>query len=169
VLRMGAEDAIVNEARLRLQELAEDALACGALDENRILQVIKSRAENWHTTENNFGLSVVELLKTFGFCDADVVDRHLAASPRPDNIPDWVSLLTMYRNATIHEGYLDFKKKHDPNDVVRVFLQLKDALTRVILKECGYTGTYTSVLRRSYGPQSVDWIQPSTPASTIGF
>src|SRR5438552_2925643 len=161
--------AIVNEARLGLQKLADNSATSSALDEHRMLTVIKSRAENWHTTENNFGLSVVALLQKFGFCDADVIDKYLAANPRPDKIPDWASVLAAYRNATIHEGYLDFKKKHDANDVVRVCLQLKDALTRVILRECGYTGTYTPVLRRSYGPQPLDWIQPTTPASHLGF
>jgi len=161
--------AIVNEARLGLQKLADNSAASSALDEHRMLTVIKSRAENWHTTENNFGLSVVALLQKFGFCDADVIDKYLAANPRPDKIPDWASVLAACRNATIHEGYLDFKKKHDANDVVRVCLHLKDALTRVILRECGYTGTYTPVLRRSYGPQPLDWIQPTTPASHLGF
>ena len=64
---------------------------------------------------------------------------------------------------------MDFQKKHDAADVVRVCALLKDAITRVILKECGYAGTYTSVLRRSYGPQSLDWIQANTPPSNIGF
>ena len=159
--------AIVNEARLGLQKLADNSATSSALDEHRMVTVIKSRAENWHTTENNFGLSVVALLQKFGFCDADVIDKYLAANPRPDKIPDWASVLAAYRNATIHEGYLDFK--HDANDVVRVCLHLKDALTRVILRECGYTGTYTPVLRRSYGPQPLDWIQPTTPASHLGF
>jgi hypothetical protein len=52
---------------------------------------------------------------------------------------------------------------------VRVCLQLKDAITRVILRECGYTGTYTSVLRRSYGPQPLDWIQPPPLLPTSAF
>ena len=59
--------AIVNEARLGLQKLADNSAASSALDEHRMLTVIKSRAENWHTTENNFGLSVVALLQNFGF------------------------------------------------------------------------------------------------------
>jgi len=82
----------------------------------------------------------VALLQQFGFCEADVIDKYLGANPRPDKIPDCASVLTAYRNATIHEGYLDFKKKHDAADVVRLCSQLKDTLTRVILKECGYTG-----------------------------
>jgi hypothetical protein len=160
---------IVDEARYEFQTLAANAIASGALDEHRTLNAIKSRAENWHTTDNNFGFSVVALLHKFGFCDAEVIDKYLAANPRPDKLPDWASVLAFYRNATIHEGYLDFKTKHNANDVVLVCLRLKDALTRVIFKECGYTGTYTPSLRRSYGPQPLDWIQPDTPPSHIGL
>jgi len=158
---------IVDVARRGLHALAMNAAASGASDEHRILNVIKSRAENWHTTENNFGLSVVALLHKFGLWDADIIDKYLAANPRRDKLPDWASVLTAYRNATIHEGYLDFKTKHDVNDVLLVCLRLKDALTRVILKECGYTGTYTPPLRKSYGPEPLDWVQPNTPPSHL--
>jgi hypothetical protein len=160
---------IVDEARGRFQKLAQDAVASGRFDEHRILTTIASIADNLHTTKKKFGLSVVALLKKFGFHDADVIDKYLVANPRPDKIPDWASVITTYRNATIHEGYMDFEKEHDFGDVVRVCAQLKDAITRVILKECGYTGTYTSVLRRSYGPQPIDWIQANTSPSSIGF
>jgi hypothetical protein len=160
---------IVDETKGKLQRLAEKALASGALDEHRILRTITSKAVNMHTTENKFGLSVVALLEEFGLCDAEVIDKFLTANPRPDGIPDWASVITAYRGATIHEGYMDFQRKHDAADVVRVCILLKDALARVIFKECGYTGTYTSVLRRSYGPQSLDWIQPNTPPTSIGF
>lgn len=159
---------VVDEARTGLQTLANNALASEELDEHRILNTIKSRAENWHATDNNFGLTVVALLQKFGLCDAEVIDKHLASHPRPDALPNWASVLAFYRNATMHEGYLDFKTRHDANDVVLVCLRLKDALTRVILKECGYTGTYTPPLRRSYGPQSLDWVQPTTPPSNLG-
>ena len=160
---------IVDEARMELQTLVNNALAAGDLNEHRILNTIKGRAENWHTTENNFGLTVVSLLQKFGLWDAEVIDKHLASRPRPDMLHDWASVLAFYRNATMHEGYLNFKTKHDANDVVLVCLRLKDALTRVIFKECGYTGTYTPPLRRSYGPESLDWVQPTTPPSKLGF
>jgi len=158
---------IVDEATQGLQTLAINAAKSGALDEHRTLNLIRSRAENWHTTDSNFGLSVVALLHMFGLWDAEVIDKHLAANPRPDGIPDWAAVISMYRNATIHEGYLDFKNQHDANDVVHVCLLLKDALSRVILKECGYTGTYTPPIHRSYGPQALDWIQPTSPASNL--
>ncbi len=160
---------IVDEATKGLQTLVSNAANCGAVDQHRTLNLIKSRAENWHTTENNFGLSVVTLLHKFGLWDAEVIDKYLAANPRPDGITDWAAIISMYRNATIHEGYLDFKTKHDPSDVVHVCLLLKDALARVVLKECGYTGTYTPRTYRNYGPQPLDWIQTTSPPSNLGF
>jgi hypothetical protein len=85
------------------------------------------------------------------------------------NRPDWANLISTYRNATLHEGYLDFETKHDPREVASVSAHLKDALTRIVLKECGYVGTYDSVLRGGYGPQSVDWVTPATSAEMLGF
>jgi hypothetical protein len=105
---------IVDEARQGLQTLATNAANSGALDEHRTLNLIKSRPENWHTTDNNFGLSVTALLHKFGLWDAEVIDKHLTAKPRPDGIPDWAAVISMYRNATIHEGYLDFKTNTMP-------------------------------------------------------
>jgi hypothetical protein len=160
---------VVDEATKELQNLATNAANSGALGEQRTLNLIKSRAHNWHTTDNNFGLSVVGLLSKFGLCDAEVIDNHLIANPRPDGIPNWAAVISAYRNATIHEGYLDFKNKHDASDVAHVCVLLKDALSRVLLKECGYSGTYTPPIRRSYGPQSLAWVQASTPASNLGF
>jgi len=90
-----------------------------------LLSTIHARTANVGTTEKKFGLAVVSLLESFGFPDANIVDRFLASKPRPDGLRDWASVLTSYRGATIHEGYMDFEKKHDVNDVARVCNHLK--------------------------------------------
>jgi len=120
-------------------------------------------------TEQKFGLAVVDLLQCFGLPDQSVIDGYIAANPRMDGLRDWASVISSYRGSTIHEGYMDFDKKHDANDVVRISAHLKDALTRIIFKEVGYSGTYESVLARSYGPQAIDWIQPTTEPERLGF
>jgi hypothetical protein len=71
--------------------------------------------------------------------------------------------------ATIHEGYMDFTKKHDVNDVIRISRHLKDVVARVILKIIGYSGTYEPVTMRSYGPHRVNWVAPTTEPKNLGF
>jgi hypothetical protein len=156
---------VVNDVRAKLKRLGDMRKSAGDMNDYRLLTTITSRAASMAQTENKLGLAVVDLLKKFGLTDADVADVFLSARNRPD----WASLISIYRNATIHEGYLDFSKRHDVDEVVQLCLHLKDVLTRLILKECGYDGTYDSVLRRSYGPQSIDWVVASTNPAELGY
>ena len=152
-----------------LQSLIAAAQQAQSLDDARLLATIQSRVANAGGTEQKFGLSVVALLEKFGLGDAAIIDAHFIANPRPDGVRDWASVVTSYRGATIHEGYMDFGKKHDAADVIRICRHLKDVLTRLIFRDIGYGGTYESVLRGSYGPQPLDWVQASTPAKHLRF
>lgn len=87
------------------------------------------------------------------------MDRYLAANPRTDGLRDWASVVTQYRSATIHEGYVDFEKKDDISDVASVCNHLEDVIARLILKQVGYDGTYDSPLLRNFGPQTVAWVE----------
>jgi hypothetical protein len=152
-----------------LQSLIGGAQQNQGFDDARLLMTIQGRVSNAAATEKRFGLAVIDLLRHFALPDAGIVDSSIAQNPRPDKAPDWASVLSNYRGATIHEGYMDFEKKHDARDVICICTHLKDVLTRIIFKEVGYTGTYKSVLRRSYGPQAIDWIQTTTAAANLGF
>jgi hypothetical protein len=152
-----------------IRQLQGDALAAGAMEEHRLLSTIQGRAANIATTENKFGLAVVSLLESFGLPDPDILDRFLGSSARKDGLRDWASLLTSYRGATIHEGYMDFEKKHDVQDVARVCTHLKDVIARLVFKECAYDGTYDSPVRSGFGSQKVEWVQPNTTADELGF
>jgi hypothetical protein len=152
-----------------LESLIDAAQRSKQFDDVRVLASIRSKAANIAGTEQKFGLAVVDLLQSSGLPDPNIIDGFIAANPRVDRLRDWASVISSYRGATIHEGYMDFDKKHDANDVVRICAHLKDALTRVILKEVGYKGTYESVLARNYGPQAIDWIQPTTEPERLGF
>jgi hypothetical protein len=160
---------ILSEAGRALQSLISGAQQNQDFDSARLLMTIKGRVANAATIEKRFGLAVIDLLKHFALPDAGIIDLYISQNPRPDNASDWASVLSNYRGATIHEGYMDFDKKHDADDVISICAHLKDVLTRIIWKEVGYTGTYKSVLRRSYGPQVFDWIQPTTPPKNLGF
>jgi len=152
-----------------LQSLITDAKQKQEFDDARLLMTIQSKVANAATTEKSFGLAVIDLLRHFALPDAGIVDSFITQNPRSDKAPDWASVLSNYRGATIHEGYMDFEKKHDAGDVISICAHLKEVLTRIIWKEVGYTGTYKSVLRRSYGPQAIDWVQTTTAPAKLGF
>jgi len=160
---------ILAGAATALQSLHDEADQALRADDARVLARIQSRTVNAATTDKMFGSAVVALLQKFGLPDWSVIDGYIAANPRADGIRDWASVISSYRGATIHEGYMDFDKKHDAADVLRICVHLKDALARIILKDIGYNGTYESVVRRGYGPQLIDWVQPTTKPERLGF
>jgi len=167
-LTTAAQDAVKNitaDTTSRLRQLADGASQAGNLSDYRLLKRIEGRAANMGNSENMLGFAAVDLLRKWGFPDVQIIDNFLVQAGRPD----WAHLISAYRNDTLHEGHLDFENKHDAAEVVRVCAHLKDALTRCLLKECGYSGTYESVLRSSYGPQNVDWVTPTTDSKTLGF
>lgn len=161
--------AIQATARAALQALIGSASQVGQFEDARVLETIRSRVENIASTENNLGLAIVDLLKEFQLPDANIIDSYFGTNPRSDQIPDWASVISAYRNATIHEGYMDFETKHNVGDVIRVCRHLKDVLCRIILKEVVYVGEYDSVLAYNYGPQPIDWIEARTEPRRLGF
>jgi hypothetical protein len=168
LLSVEAQDKVgqlTSEITTKLRQLGDEANQSGNLDDYRILTTIASRAASVAQTENKLGLAAVALLKKFGLPDADVIDAFLASKGRPD----WATLISIYRNATVHEGYLDFTTKHDAREVIQLCAHLKDVLTRIVLKECDYDGSYDSVLRHSFGPQPIDWVRADTDPSDLHF
>jgi hypothetical protein len=160
---------LLEDTTRQIRQIAEEARQRGELGDGRILETVASRASNSAATEKKFGLAVVDLLEKFGLHDAEVLDRFIASHPRADRLADWASVLSSYRGATIHEGYMDFTKKHDVKDVIRICRHLKDVIARVILKIIGYNGSYEPVTMTSYGPHKLDWVEPTTEPWKLGF
>jgi hypothetical protein len=153
----GQVNGILAGVTAALQTLIDEAQRLQHHDDVRVLTRIQSRAANVAATEQMFGFAVVALLQKFGLPDQTIIDGYIAANPRTDGHRNWASVISSYRGATIHEGYMDFDKKHDATDVLRICVHLKDVLARVIMKDIGYCGTYESVVARGYGPQAIHW------------
>jgi len=160
---------ILEDTGRKFRQLARQSRTGGQLAEARIIETVASRAANCAGTEKRFGLAVIDLLQKFGLHDAEVIDKFIASHPRADGLPDWASVLSSYRGATIHEGYMDFTKKHDVNDVVRICQHAKDVIARVILTIIGSRGTYEPVTMKNYGPYKLDWVEPTTQPWKLGF
>jgi hypothetical protein len=162
-----ALDIVVNNARHELSQLRRSNQQVVAFDQTRILDRIISRLANVATSENDFGLAVVELSKRHGFPDPDILDADYI--PRIHGRKTWASLLSELRGATIHEGRIEFEKRHDISEVFKLLRHLHDLLARIIFKECGYTGTYQTQLIGFTNAESVDWVKPGFDAVKLRF
>ena len=174
----------LGEGAKKIEEEAENAKKSGQLHQCRCLRRIADRVRNASNTDRNFGLEVVELLRRYGFPDAEIIDNfynnYLGYSR------DWIQILNDYRGKPMHPGYFKFK---DPNaesnnngydfeGVYVVAKHLHDILIRIVLKELRYDVTYRPAV---YIPENVtlsqyvegdfnsDWVKPTTPAFVLGF
>lgn len=70
----------------------------------------------------------------------------------------------------MHKSFFEFEDgSYDIRDVNAILRHLRDILLRIILMELGYPGPYQPVVFSLLNPSSVNWVQPTTPASHLGF
>jgi hypothetical protein len=157
------------EKQIRLE--AREAARLGQPDHSRTLDAIAERTlRTPGGKENSFGLAVSHLLKHFKLPDADIVDAHYLANPRPDGIQSWSSVLSKYRGAPVHTGFFNISENvHDFDDVWTIETHLHDVLLRILFKIIGYDGTYQPPVRTMASTTPVDWVVPGLPASELGY
>jgi hypothetical protein len=162
---------ILSTAADQIRDEAREAARLGQHDQSSTLDDIARRTfETPGGTENSFGLAVVELLKHFSLPDADIVNDHYLANPRPDGIQSWSRVLSKYRAVPVHSGFFNFSgKEHDSDDVWTVETHLRDILLRIVFKIIGYDGTYQPPVRTMSSIASVDWVVPGLPAWELGY
>jgi hypothetical protein len=132
---------------------------------SRISQKVTSASQK----EKAFGLATKDLLDLYVLPDARIVDDHYLVRPRPDG-KTWADVLSYYRGAVLHEGYLDIAGgKYDREDIWRVINHLHDVLVRILFKMLGYDGTYDPAVGQSVTTANVDWVSATTPAASLGY
>jgi hypothetical protein len=118
-----------------------------------------------------FGARVVNLLKlsSFSFPDADIINNHYKANPRPDG-KTWQEVVREYRNVTAHDNYFDISDPiYVPKDIIRITAHLHDILLRLILKAIDYDGKYVPIVSSYYDETDVDWVSSTTTAQELGY
>jgi hypothetical protein len=156
----------VGQAAGRLMELKKENHQVGDPDQYRILEKIQSRLANVGRKEKDFGIAVTELSKKFCFPDADILDTKYIASTYGKS---WASMLSEFRGATFHEGYIEFRTKHDIHEAFKILRHLHDLTARIILREIGYSGQYQSSVSRWSGFFDLDWVKPTFTPEQLGF
>jgi hypothetical protein len=166
-----AVKGILSTAADQIRDEARAAARAGQFAQSRTLDSIAERTERTPGgKENNFGLAVAELLQHFSLPDADIVDAHYLANPRPDAIPTWSAVLSKYRGAPVHTGFFNISgKEHDADDVWTIETHLHDVLLRIIFKIIGYDGTYQPPVKTLSSAIPVDWVTPGLPARKFGY
>ena len=163
---------VKRELNSAAQTIRHEAEIASNTDQKASLMKIADRTINSKNTERDFGLAFIDLLKKFGFPDADIVNTHYQKDPRSNGY-GWHQVLSHYRGRVIHEGYFNLRdNRYDRYDVVRIWKHLQDILIRIVLKMLCYDGTYQrSVFIPGDWAASwpVDWVKPNTPASELGY
>jgi hypothetical protein len=136
---------------------------------SRTLERIASRVANAAQRENDFGLAVAELLRHFGFPDADVLQPHLATHPVA-GITNWPGLVSLLRGSVAHEAYFDLESgRHSLDEVLTVIDHVQDLLFRVLFKTLGYNGSYQPPIPPLPREAPVAWVIPTTPPAMLGY
>jgi len=163
--------AALEAAMHKIRAAARSASRAGFQDQARLMERIADRARsNAANKDVDFGLAVTQLLKRFGFPDADIIDAYYQRTPRTDGIPTWSSVLSHYRGTIMHRGHYKFSNgTHDIEDVIRINYHLLDILIRIVLKIVGFDGTYQSPVIRATNAVPVDWVTSDLPADRLGY
>jgi hypothetical protein len=164
------QNAII-QATLKIKSVLQAAQTTGDMaTQSRYLQTVIERLTNATKKENKFGLAVCDLLKKFNFPDADILDIHYANNPRKDNLKKWADVLSRYRGRVIHTGFFNFKtNEHEFEDIWAVIQHLHDILLRILFITLGYDGKYNPTVLKYTGDMPLDWVNPNTPASQLGY
>ena len=169
--RRQAVERILSSAAQQIRAEARAAASAGDFGQSQTLEAIAERAKTTPAgKDRRFGLAVADLLKHFSLPDADIVNAHYHANPRPDGIQTWSGVLSHYRAAPIHIGFFNISgKKHDFDDIVVIMNHLHDILLRIIFKIVGYDGTYQPPVVKMSTVLPTDWVVPGLPARELGY
>lgn len=161
----------LQKAAHEIRSVARVTAKEGLLEQSRVLEKIAERVRsNAANKDVDFGLAVASLLKHFNLPDADIIDAHYRAKPRPDDIQTWSGVLSHYRGTTMHRGFFDISgKRHDFDDILTINDHLLDILIRIIFKIIGCDGTYQPPVIKMTTDPSTDWVTPDLPAERLGY
>jgi len=150
---------------------AASATQAGDFNQAAALNRIAARAQSSSQSDVNFGLAVIALLQRFDLHDATVLNTHYQTHPRADGRKTWDAVLSFYRGATVHEGYLQGSGGNsDYSEAIALVSHLHDILVRIVLKMLGYQGTYEpSTAKWFHTVRSLDWVTPTTSVAELGY
>lgn len=167
-LELGNADVVrktTSDAKQQLLRLRLENANLGKTGEVALLDKIISRQVNIATSEDDFGISVSELLRRLRLFDGDVMNAYYSSKSGPT----WEGLLSQIRGGVIHSGGIHIAKRTDLRAWFAFVRHLHDICKRAILREVGYTGTYAATNARYTGTYEVGRITPKTTIEELGY
>jgi hypothetical protein len=166
-LHAGQKLAVQNVLRQASGQIRSLGGAESDAGRKRALQRIAERTFGAAQKEKDFGLAVLDLVRSYGFPDAEVVQTHLRTHPHPaaDN---WPGIIARYRNAAIHDAFFEYTGSKELFSILRVVDHLHDLLLRIVFKILKYDGPYQPPIPPLMSRNNVDWVTPTTPAHWLG-
>lgn len=160
-------DSAIEDLRNDLSTMRALARRDKRIDDDRVLERIQSRLANVQTADSDIGLTMCELIRAVGFPDIDILDSDFI----PSNFggKTWAKVVSELRQDTVHEGYLEFAKKHDIRATFSILRHLHDLLARLILAESGYQGTYNPAVASWTSAVPITWVTPTLKPAKLGF
>jgi hypothetical protein len=143
------------------------ALATGSSSDAN-LDRIAQRITNAIGTERHFGLAVVELIRHFGFSDAQILDSHFALQPRIDKRA-WPGLLSTCRGTALHGGSFMQLGPDYMDDLFVVGRHLQDLLLRMMFVSLGYDHEYAPPVLPGLASMPVGWVDQTRTAQDLGY
>jgi hypothetical protein len=109
------------------------------------------------------------LLASLGLYDEAAADEHFPTLV-PKGPQSWSDAASMYRNAVVHDGYLDsFGEAYREEDAEDFALHMHDLLIRVLLKLVGYEGNYQPATTMARDTRKLDWVEANTAPHSLGY
>jgi hypothetical protein len=164
---MAAEvDSVITDARRRLTEIRQRRKTEGRPDQLAILDRIISRQANVASDDLDFGITVGALLRKFGLNDASAMGAYYSSQPGSST---WEGLLSYIRGEVVHSGAIHVENRAEIVSWFELARHLHDICKRLLLKEVGYSGTYSASNVRFTGPYALDRVGASATAADLGY
>ncbi len=154
----------LNTAVTTVSKLESDAAKLHQNDQADFLRRIAEQVSGAKVVSSGFTTALLCLLDKLHLHDAEVMRGYYG------NDTGWTKLLRRYRAIPIHRNYFDFQARdEDIREVSRVIFHLHDIITRIVLKRLNYGGTYQPTTVKWLVDAQLDWVQPDTPPSMLGY
>jgi hypothetical protein len=160
-------ETATTEFRQAVGAMRVSARSQGRMEDDRILERIQSRIATVHTADSDIGVLLTKLIQQAGFPDVEILDREYF--PKTFNGKTWAKVVSELRQDTIHEGYLQFRKKHDIHVTFELLRHLHDLVARLILLASEYEGLYNPGVKRWHDAVPVRWVTSAMNHNILGF
>lgn len=159
-------DVATTEFRKAISAMRKAARADCRTTDDRIFERIESRISNVDKSDSDIGQVLKLLVNRVGLPDLDTLD---SIFPVLFGGRGWARVVSDLRQDALHEGYVEFRQKHNISLTFQVLRHLHDLLARLIFITCGYEGSYNPGVGGWKASVPIRWVTPGIEPERLGF